>query len=135
MFKSIFLSVSKKKKTTTKKLTNESENVLLFYFWGSYTPLVPIFYTLSIAIRQIGSIPSRAVDYVKSRAVVNKERQPTPTDRADNDQSVSAISQLIPLPTQKGGWVVILIAKVSQMSAAVDQSSWVIACQTINGFG
>ena len=29
----------------------------------------------------------------------------------------------------------ILIAKVSQMSAAVDQSSWVIACQTINGFG
>lgn len=29
----------------------------------------------------------------------------------------------------------ILIAKVSQMSAAVDQRSWVIACQTINGFG
>lgn len=29
----------------------------------------------------------------------------------------------------------VLIAKVSQMSAAVDQSAWVIACQTINGFG
>lgn len=47
-----------------------------------------------------------------------------------------AIWQLIPLPTtQKIREKMILIAKVSQMSAAVDQSSWVIACQTINGFG
>lgn len=47
-----------------------------------------------------------------------------------------AIWQLIPLPTTKKiREKMILIAKVSQMSAAVDQSSWVIACQTINGFG
>lgn len=47
-----------------------------------------------------------------------------------------AISQLISLQQQnKKKGKMVLIGKVSQMSAAVDHSFWVIACQTINGFG
>lgn len=61
---------------------------------------------------------------------------PTLTGRADNDQSVACyFTADASSNNNKKRGKMILIAKVSQMSAAVDQSSWVIACQTINGFG